>query len=200
MSLWCEASHNYPNWFWSLPFRRKVYHFWSGNKEDKRVQKMGVQKMLFLRWSHFWMSPNGIKTKLKIVLNFQITKIESIFWVSLILSLFFSLDFLTRQGDFTFKSVEKTFLLFTSKLGGDYIILYFLMLMNTWQFHLWNWQVVDPAWDTSFICLHWITCLSFLSHTNLILLIAWNLLLLEFCFLFVCIIDQTQMYPHPSYH
>ena len=33
------------------------------------------------------------------------------------------------------------------------------------------------------------------SHTGLILLIARNILLLAFCFLFVCMVDQTQVCP-----
>ena len=33
------------------------------------------------------------------------------------------------------------------------------------------------------------------SHTSLILLIVWNFPLLAFCFLFVFIVDRTQMYP-----
>ena len=33
------------------------------------------------------------------------------------------------------------------------------------------------------------------SHTSLILLIAWNLLLFVVCFVFVCVVDQTQLYP-----
>ena len=44
----------------------------------------------------------------------------------------------------------------------------------------------------SFFCLHWITCLSIYSHTCLIFLIAQNL---PFCFLFVCMVDQTEMCP-----
>ena len=38
------------------------------------------------------------------------------------------------------------------------IILYFLTLLNTWQFHVLNWQGVGPVWAISF-SLHWITFL-----------------------------------------
>lgn len=41
--------------------------------------------------------------------------------------------------------------------------------MNTWQFHLSNWQRTGPMWIIRF-CLHWITCLRIL-----ILFIALNL-------------------------
>ena len=57
--------------------------------------------------------------------------------------------------------------------------------MNTWQFHLSNWQRTGPMWIIRF-CLHWITCLRIL-----ILFIALNLPLLAFCFLYVVDPNQT---------
>ena len=44
-------------------------------------------KKIFLWWSHFWITLKENNAQLKIVLIFQIKKIESMFWVSLTLSL-----------------------------------------------------------------------------------------------------------------
>ena len=51
------------------------------------------------------------------------------------------------------------------------------MLMNTWQFHLWNKQGVGPMWTISISFLFTVNHLSehSHSHTGLILLIVWNL-------------------------
>ena len=70
------------------------------------------------------------------------------------------------------------------------------MLMNIWQFHLMNWQGVGPmlAIFISFFTLHYLSE-HFHSHTGLIFLIANSPLLLAFCFLLVCMVDQTQMCP-----
>ena len=47
-----------------------------------------------------------------------------------------------------------------------------------------------------FFCLHRITYLSFLqSHKLNLTYCLKSSLLLVFCFLFVCLVDQTQMYP-----
>ena len=73
--------------------------------------------------------------------------------------------------------------------------------MNTWQFHLLNWQGVGPMWAICFFCLHKITCLSIPVQPLLLNLTYWlkYYLLLAFCFLYVCMVDQTQMCPPPSH-
>ena len=60
-------------------------------------------------------------------------------------------------------------------------ILYFLLLMNTWQFNLSNWQEVVLVWAICFFCLHRNTCRAFHSHPSSILLleifpVTWILL------------------------
>ena len=78
-------------------------------------------------------------------------------------------------------------------------ILYFLMLMDTWQVHLSNWQVMGPALviSVSFINMGsfvWAFIRSYkLSYTYCL---KYSLLL-AFCFLFFCMVDQSQIYPLP---
>ena len=72
--------------------------------------------------------------------------------------------------------------------------------MNSWQFHFSNWQGVDPVRVifVSFVYTGLLDYLSRHSHSHIKLNLTYCLkssLLLAFCFLFVCAIDKTQMYP-----
>ena len=71
------------------------------------------------------------------------------------------------------------------------------MLMNTWQFHLSNWQGVGPAWAifVYFVYTRLLIRVSLQSHELILTYRLKSSLLLAFCFLFVCIVDQTEMYP-----
>ena len=75
------------------------------------------------------------------------------------------------------------------------------MLISTWQLHLSNLQGVGPCGPSPFL-LFTLDYLSEHSHsqTGLILPMANNLLLIAFCSLFVSMVDQAQMCPHPSHH
>ena len=69
--------------------------------------------------------------------------------------------------------------------------------MNTWQFHLSNWQGVAPVWTTSISFIYTgllVWALPQSQRLNLIYCLK-TYLLLAFCFLFVCMMDQTQMCP-----
>ena len=73
----------------------------------------------------------------------------------------------------------------------------FLNLMNTWQFHMSNWQGKEyvQCGSSPFFYLYRITWV-FLQSNKLNLTYCWkSFYLLAFCFLFVCMVDQTQMYP-----
>ena len=76
-------------------------------------------------------------------------------------------------------------------------ILYFLMLMNARQFYLLNWQDMCTMWAL-FVSLVYTGLLAkaFLqSHKINLTYYCKSSLLLAFCPLFVCMVDQTQMYP-----
>ena len=61
------------------------------------------------------------------------------------------------------------------------------MSMNNWQFNLSNWQAVGPVWAISISSVY--------SHKVNLTYWLKSSLLLGFCFLFVCMVNQTQMYP-----
>ena len=73
------------------------------------------------------------------------------------------------------------------------------MIMNTWQFHLLNWQGVGPLWVISFSFVYTgLLVWTFLQWHKLNLIYCLkSFLLLPFCFLLVWMVDQTQMYPSP---
>ena len=76
-------------------------------------------------------------------------------------------------------------------------ISYFLMLMNTWQFHLLNWQGVGPVWTilVSFVYTGLLDRVFLQSHKLNLTCCLKSSLSLVFCSLFFCMVDQTQMYP-----
>ena len=74
----------------------------------------------------------------------------------------------------------------------------FLMLMNSWQFHLSNWHgVVCPTWaiSISFVYTGLLASSFPQSHKFNLTDCLKSSLLLQFYFLFVYMVDQTEMYP-----
>ena len=71
------------------------------------------------------------------------------------------------------------------------------MLMNTWEFHLSNWQGVGPVWviSVSFVYTGLLVLAFPQSHRLNLNYCSKFSLLLAFSFLFVCMVDQTQMCP-----
>ena len=71
------------------------------------------------------------------------------------------------------------------------------MLMNTWEFHLSNWQGVGPVWviSVSFVYTGLLVLAFPQSHRHNLNYCSKFSLLLAFSFLFVCMVDQTQMCP-----
>ena len=71
------------------------------------------------------------------------------------------------------------------------------MLINTWKFHLLNWQRgASGEVYLRLFCLHWITCLNIPTvRRALSYILLMSSLLLAFCFLLVFMVDQIQMYP-----
>ena len=68
--------------------------------------------------------------------------------------------------------------------------------MNTWQFHLLNWQeLVLCGPSVSFVYTGLLVGVFPKSHKLNVTYYLKSSLLLVFCFLFVCMVDQTQMYP-----
>ena len=76
-----------------------------------------------------------------------------------------------------------------------FITHFFFMLMTTWQFHLLNWQAVGPMWAISISFIYTVLLVwAFLQSHKLNLTYCLKSSP-AFCFLFVCMIGQTQMYP-----
>ena len=71
------------------------------------------------------------------------------------------------------------------------------MLMNIWQFNMLNWQGVGPvrAISISFVYTRLLVSPFPLSHKLNLTYCLKSSLLLAFLFLFVCMINKTQMYP-----
>ena len=72
------------------------------------------------------------------------------------------------------------------------------MLMNIWQLAPFVELLKggSPVDHLCFFCLHWINCLSIPTVTQLnFTYSSKSSLLLAFCFLFVCMVDPTQMCP-----
>ena len=69
--------------------------------------------------------------------------------------------------------------------------------MNSWQFHLSNLQRVGRVWaiSVSFVYTGLLVWAYLQSHNLNLTYCLKSCLLLVLCFLFVCMIDQTQMYP-----
>ena len=68
---------------------------------------------------------------------------------------------------------------------------------NTWPFYLLNWQGVGSMWVISVSFVHTgLLVWAFLKPHKLNLTYCLkSSMLLAFCFMFVCIVDQTQIYP-----
>ena len=73
----------------------------------------------------------------------------------------------------------------------------FLMLINTRQFHLSNCQKVGPVYtiSISFVYTELLVRAIPQSHRLNLTYCSKSSLLLTFCFLFVCMVDQAQMCP-----
>ena len=69
--------------------------------------------------------------------------------------------------------------------------------MNTWQFHLSNWQGVGAVWviSISFVYTRLLVWAFLQWHKLHLTYCLKSSLLLEFFSLFVSMVDQTQMYP-----
>ena len=69
--------------------------------------------------------------------------------------------------------------------------------MNTWEFHLLNWLGVHLMWviSFSFVYIGLLVWTFLQSHKLNLTYCLKSSLLLAFCFLFVCMVDQTQIYP-----
>ena len=67
--------------------------------------------------------------------------------------------------------------------------------MNTWQFHLSNWQGVGPVWamSISFVYTGLLVGAFSQSHKLNLTYCLKSSPLLAFCFLLVCMVDQTLM-------
>ena len=75
--------------------------------------------------------------------------------------------------------------------------MHFLLLMSTLQFHLLNWQGVGPKWAISFFFVYtglFVQVYPQSHKLNLIYCLKCSLIL-GFCSLFLCMVDQIQMYP-----
>ena len=69
------------------------------------------------------------------------------------------------------------------------------MLKNTWQFHLSNWQDMGLMWAISFVYSELLVWAFPQSHRLNLSYYLKSSLLLAFCFLLACVVDQTQMCP-----
>ena len=76
-------------------------------------------------------------------------------------------------------------------------ICYFLMLINTWQSCMSNWQGMSPIWSISisFVYTELLVWAFPQSHRVNLMYCLKSSLLLAFSFLLVCMVDQIQMCP-----